>query len=72
MDATQSDQAGPGASNSDVLKNDETVENESTDSEKIESDSDQILVPFSTTQSKHSDAAGKCSIAGPSANRNER
>ena len=60
IDDRQSDQAGPDASNGD-----ETVNNGSMDGK-------QIHVPFSTTQSKHSNAVGKRSIAGPSANRNER
>lgn len=69
----QSDQAGADASNS-VVKDgvgDETVNNEPTGGEQIKSDSDQIHVPFSTVRS-HSSAFGKRSIAGPSANRNER
>ena len=60
---SQSDQAGLYASNSDVVKNDETVDNESMDGEQV---------PFSTVLSKHSNAVDKRSIAGPSANRNER
>jgi hypothetical protein len=43
------------------------------DGEQIESGSDQIHVSFSTAQSSnHSNAVVKRSIAGPSANRNER
>jgi hypothetical protein len=74
MDAsTQSDQAGPDPSNSDVVRNDETIlGNESMGGEQIESDSDQFQVSFSTARSKHSNAIGKDSTAGPSANRNER
>ena len=64
---SQSDQAGPYASNSDVVKNDETVDNESMDSEQIENGSDQIQVLFST----HSNATGKRPFAGPRANRNK-
>ena len=66
MDVTHSDQAGPDASNSivPVVMNDETVDNESTNGEQIESDSDDIYVPFSTAQFKHSNAAGKRSIDG--------
>ena len=76
-DVTQSDQAGLKASSSDVVKNginDKTpsADNESMDDEQIESDSDQFYVPFSTAKSKHSNAVGKRSIAGPSANRNKR
>ena len=74
MDVTQSDQAGLNPSNSDVVKNrvdDETVDNGSMDGEQIESDSDEIH-PFSTAQSKHSNAIGNRSIAGPSASRNKR
>ena len=74
MDVTQSYQAGLDASNSDVVKNrvdDETVDNDSMDGEQMESDSDEIH-PFSTAQSKHSNAIGKRSIAGPSANHNKR
>ena len=65
-------QAGPDASNSDVVKNDDTVDNGSTHGEQIESDSDDIYIPFSTARSKHSNAVGKRSIAGPSVNRNKR
>lgn len=73
MGVTQSDRAGPDASNSDFGVDDETVDNESMycDSEQIESDSDQIHVLFSTAQSNHSNAAGKRSITGPSANCDE-
>ena len=74
MDVTQSDQTELDPSNSDVVKNridDETVDNDSMDGDQIESDSDQIH-PFSTVQSKHSNAIDKRSIAGPSANRSKR
>ena len=70
MDDMQPEQAGRATSNSDFINNDETVNNESMVGEKIESaDSDQTHVSFSTA---HSNAVGKSSIAGPSANRNER
>ena len=72
MDVRQLGKAGPDASTCDVVKNDGAVDNESMDDEQIESDSDQIYVPFSTARSKLSNAVGKRSIAGPSVNRNER
>ena len=56
-------QAGPYVSNSDIVKNDETVDNESMDGEHV---------PFSTALSKYSNAIGKRPIAGPSVNRNKR
>ena len=73
---SESDQAGLEASNSDVVKNgvdDETIDNELMDASdgQIKNDSDRIY-PFSTARSKHSNAVGKNSIAGPSTNRNER
>ena len=72
--STQSDQAGPHASDSDVVRNDDTIGSESMDGEQMESDNDQMYasVSFSTARSKHSNAVGKRSIAGPSANHNER
>ena len=72
MDDTHSDQAGPYASNSDVARNYETVDNESIDGERIESDSDQIYIAFSTARSKYSNAVGKHSITGPRINRNNK
>ena len=71
MEDTQSDQAGPDASNSDVVKTN-TVNNESMDGEKMESDSEDIYVPVSTARSKHSSTVGKRSITGPRANRGKR
>lgn len=74
--STQSDQAGPDASDNDVVRNDDTIGSESMDGEQMESDNDQMYasVSFSTqaARSKHSNAVGKRSIAGPSANHNER
>ena len=68
MNVTQSDQAGP--DDSDVVKNDETVVHNG--SMEMESDSDEIYVPFSSARSKHANVDDKQSIAGPSANRYER
>ena len=75
MDVT--DQAGPDASRTDVVDkalDDETVNNdsESIDGEQVESVRVQIHGPFSTAQSKISNAVGKRSIAGPSVNRKEQ
>ena len=75
MDVTQLYQAVPDASNSSsVLKNDKTGGNESKDGGKLESDSDQIYVPFTTVnaRSKYSNAVDKRPVAGPSVNRNKR
>ena len=74
MDDTQSDQAGPNASNGDVVKGDEAEFNGSMDSEQIESDRVQTHLPFFTGQSKLSKAVSKRStgIPGPSVNRIER
>ena len=74
IEDTQSDQAGPVASRSDVVNNaveDELETNESMDGEEIEtwSDIDQIHVP---AQFIRSNALGKRSIDGPSANHNRR
>ena len=68
---TQPDQAELDTSYRDDVKNDETVDNESLNCEEIESDSDQIHVPLPTGQFKRSNRAGKRSVDGPSANRNE-
>ena len=69
MEDTQSDQAEPDASKSDVVKIYETliVDNESMDGEQIESDSDsdQIYIPSSTTQFEHSNTVGNRSITRP-------
>ena len=52
MEDTQSDQAEPDASKSDVVKIYETfiVDNESMDGEQIESEGDDIYIPFSIFQ----------------------
>jgi hypothetical protein len=69
MEDTQSDQAE--SFELDASYSDD-VDNELLDGEEIESDSDQIHLPFSTAQFKRSNRIGKRSIDGPSAYRNEQ